>query len=508
MLRSRGKVTGDRLEPSLMETRLPAPSLVVLIGPGASGKSTWAAQHFDTPEIVSSDNLRAVVGAGSGDQEASADAFDLLGRIVDMRTTRGLTTVIDTLGLDSTRRQHWVQTAHDQGMGVYAVVFDTPDEECLRRNEGRDTPIPKSVLRRQLRRFQDVKREVANESFDQVLTNTAAAVVAPQFVDEPPSETQPAGHTFGLILSRFNWPGDQADRGRQIASVARRAEEAGFRDLWVMDHFRQIRQVGRPWEDMPESYSTLSFLAGVTSKIRLGTLVSGVTYRNPALLGKAVATLDVLSGGRAICGIGLGWDEEEHRSYGWDFPAVADRYELLEDALQLLPLLWGKGAPSFKGRAIEAESLACYPRPIQEKIPILVGGSGEKRTLRLVAKYGDACNVFGNPERVRQKVEVLSRHCDKLGRDMDDLEVTHLTNVVAGADGAALRTRVGELRARSQPYENYARVNNAGTVEDLVRLFTSYQAAGASHSIVAMPDVHLERSIETFADVIARFEDT
>ena len=165
-----------------------------------------------------------------------------------------------------------------------------------------------------------------------------------------------------------------------------------------MDHFRQIPQVGRPWEDIPEAYTTLAFLAGVTKQIRLGALVTGIGHRHPVVLGKMVATLDVLSGGRVTLGLGIGWDRREHEGYGIPFPPVPARYQQLEDTLRMLPLLWGKGSPSFSGTTFSAPELICYPRPIQDPIPILIGGSGERRTLRLVARYGDACNLLGLPD--------------------------------------------------------------------------------------------------------------
>ncbi len=488
------------------ETRLPAPALVVLVGPSASGKTTWALEHFAENEVISSDALRAMAGTGPDDQQAGTAAFELLEQIVDERLDRKLTTVIDTLGFDQKRRASWIQRAHEAGIPAYAVLFDTTGEECERRNAGRDRPIPKTVLRKQVARFRKESEAIAAEVFDGVLTKQAVAVVAPQFIQEQSvGATADAGHTFGLIISRFDWPGERNERAPQLASIARRAEEAGFRDLWVMDHFRQIPQVGRAWEDMPESYTALAYLAGVTTTIRLGALVAGVTYRNPVHLGKIVATLDALSGGRANCGIGAAWDEAEHRAYGWDFPSTGDRYELLEDTLQMLPLLWGKGSPSFEGKVIQAEELICYPRPIQEHIPILVGGSGEKRTLRLVAEYADACNVFGDPDRVGHKVEILERHCAAVDRDPADVEVTHLTNALVAADRGSLRDRVERLRGRNTSAEAFSRRNNAGTPDDHAELFSAYADAGASHSIVALPDVHLDGSIEAFGDVIAHF---
>jgi F420-dependent oxidoreductase-like protein len=305
-----------------------------------------------------------------------------------------------------------------------------------------------------------------------------------------------------LVVNRFDWGGGREELAARLTSIAQRAESAGFRDLWVMDHFRQIPQLGRAWEDMPEAYITLSFLAGVTSTIRLGALVTGVTHRHPVVLGKMIATLDVLSGGRANLGLGIGWNDKEHRAYGIPFPDTAGRYAMLEDTLELLPLLWGKGSPSFDGRGFSATELACYPRPIQERIPILVGGSGEKKTLRLVARYADACNLFGQPEVIARKVEVLNRHCSEIDRDPAEIEVTHLVNVLATPDRRSLRERVDLLRGRNITAEEFGARHNAGTIEDQVAHFASYREAGAAHSIVSMPDGHLDDSIETFGDVI------
>lgn len=488
-----------------METRLPGPCLVVLIGPSGSGKTTWAREHFMSTEVVSSDELRSRVGAGEDDQTASGAAFELLERIVDIRLGRKLTTVVDTLGLDDERRASWIERAHAAGMPVYAVLFLTDRSVCEERNQGRDRPIPVGVLRKQFASFARLRDGVDGEGFDTVISDHPVAVVSPQFAPpaaEKDAPASPAGHTFGLSISRFDWGGQPEDLASTLSSIASRAEAAGFRDLWVMDHFRQIPSIGRHWEDIPESFATLSYLAGVTNKIRLGALVASVTHRNPVHLGKVVATLDVLSGGRANCGLGIGWDEAEHAAYGIEFPSTAERYQLLEDTLQMLPILWGKGTSSFVGKRLEAESLICYPRPIQEHIPILIGGTGERKTLALVARYADACNLFGRPGAVSAKVAVLREHCAKAGRDSDEIEVSHLTTVVSAASRDGLRDRVDALRGRNVAAEDYARRHNAGTVDDLLALFADYHAAGARHSIVSMPDAHLDGSIESFADVI------
>lgn len=490
--------------------RLPAPSLIVLVGPGASGKSTWAAEHFAASEIVSSDVLRGMVGAGEHDQTSSAVAFDLLEQIVTERLRRRMTTVVDTLGFDAEARRRWIELARANDVPAHAVVFDTDPETCLLRNEERGRSIPKTVLRKQVARFKQVRDELEAEDFDgthlQQHTATSAVVTTLGPIERRSgtagAQEATSGHTFGLIVSRFDW---DSDLGATLVEIARRAEAAGFRDIWVMDHFRQIRNVGRPWEDIPEAYTALGFMAAETSKIRLGAMVTGITHRPPIVLGKMVATLDVLSQGRANCGLGIGWDAEEHVAYGLDFPTTSVRYAMLEETLEMLPLLWGKGTPEFDGEYLDSPGLISYPRPVQDRIPILIGGSGEKRTLRLVARYADACNVFGDPDRVRHKVSVLERHCAEVGRDPSQVEVTHLTNALVSQDRTALRDRVDSQRDRNTTAEEFMKRNNAGTVDDLEELFAAYREAGADHSIVSLPDVVRQGSLEDFGQVIARF---
>jgi alkanesulfonate monooxygenase SsuD/methylene tetrahydromethanopterin reductase-like flavin-dependent oxidoreductase (luciferase family) len=259
-----------------------------------------------------------------------------------------------------------------------------------------------------------------------------------------------------------------------------------------MDHFRQIPQVGRAWDDFLESWTTLGYLAACTTRVRLGTLVSGITYRNVAHLGKIAATLDVLSGGRAVCGVGLAWFEAEHKAYGWPFPSVGDRYALLEDALQLLPVLWGPGNKPFHGRVLDVPDTTCYPRPLQERLPLLVGGSG-RRTLRLASKYADAVNVFGDVATVRERAAYVRSLTDR------PVEITHLSTTLVGADVGAL---VERLRPRNQNPARYAATVNAGTVDDHIGRFRELAEAGVTEAIISIPDFD---TLDDVGRVIAAF---
>ncbi|MFD7158455.1 LLM class flavin-dependent oxidoreductase [Kribbella sp. NPDC059898] len=476
-----------------MELKLPAPCLVILAGPGAAGKSTWAAEHFAPELIVSSDRLRALVGSGEDDIAASTDAFALLEEVVEQRIGRRLTTVIDTLGLDRERRVRWLAAARDAGMACVAVAFDTPADECRRRNRERaEKRIPADVLTSQLRAWRGVKGELAGEGYDDLLEPAAARVVPTAFVESGAARARqseaPVGLRFGLQLSSYTHKGPTAEWIREVAG---RAEAAGFDAIYVMDHFRQIPQVGRAWEDFLESWTTLGYLAACTTRVRLGTLVSGITYRNVAHLGKIAATLDVLSGGRAVCGVGLAWFEAEHKAYGWTFPSVSERYALLEDALQLLPVLWGPGNKPFHGKVLDVPDTTCYPRPLQEHLPLLVGGSGP-RTLRLASRYADAVNVFGDVAAVRERAKQLRK----------PIELTHLSTTLVGKDGNQLDQLIRTLRPRNVNPEKYAATVNAGTVDDQIGRFRELSEAGVSEVMLSLPDLE---TVEVVADVISAF---
>jgi F420-dependent oxidoreductase-like protein len=488
---------------------LPAPCLVVLVGPGASGKSTWAAEQFPADFVVSSDRLRAMVGTGEDDIGASADAFALLDQIVAGRVGRRLTTVVDTLGLDADRRRGWLALARRHGLPCVAVAFDTPAQECRARNRARSRRIPADVLTAQLRTWNSTRTLLAEENFDMVLTPTPVRVVPGALVSAVAAARRqredPAALRFGLHLGSYTFDGGSAVTADRLREIAVAAEEAGFDAIYVMDHFRQIPQIGRAWEDFLDSYSTLAYLAACTTRVRLGALVTGVTYRNVGHLGKIVATLDVLSGGRAVCGLGLAWYAAEHAAYGWEFPSVARRYDLLEDALRVLPLLWGPGSPSYAGKALNIPEASCYPRPLQDRVPVIVGGGGERRTLRLAARYADASNVFGDPVTVRYKAAVLRAHCEDAGRDPGQVALTHLSTALVGTDDTHLARLVDRLRPRRGDPARYAASVNAGTVDDHVGRFRELAEAGVSEIMVRLPDLVDTGPLARMAAVISAF---
>jgi F420-dependent oxidoreductase-like protein len=227
-----------------------------------------------------------------------------------------------------------------------------------------------------------------------------------------------------LHVWRFDWA-LAGGIARGLADLARRSERLGVRTLSVMDHYFQMESQAPATDPMLEGYTALAFVAGVTSRIRLRTLVSGVTYRHPGVLAKTVTTLDVLSEGRAELGLGAAWYEREHRGLGIPFPPLPERFERLEESLQICLQLWSGEVGRYTGRHYALAETLCSPMPVSSPRPrILIGGGGERKTLRLVAKYADACNLFGGPAQVAHKLAVLRRHCDDVGRDPNEIEVT------------------------------------------------------------------------------------
>ncbi len=232
----------------------------------------------------------------------------------------------------------------------------------------------------------------------------------------------------GLQISRFTWPKEPQSISDTLATIATTADSVGFNSLWVMDHFFQIPHVGMKEEPMLEAYTTLGFLAGKTKKVTLGTMVTGVIYRQPALLVKAVTTLDVLSKGRAILGIGAAWNEEESKGLGFPFPSLKERFEELEETLIIAKQMFQDNTAPISGKHFNLSEPINHPIPLAKPtIPILIGGGGEKKTLRLVAQYANACNLFANDEPgLIHKLQVLQQHCKEIGRNYREIEKTVL----------------------------------------------------------------------------------
>ena len=284
---------------------------------------------------------------------------------------------------------------------------------------------------------------------------------------------------IGLQVPSFTWPDGTDGIGPKLAEIGRTADEAGFASLWVMDHFFQIEYVGPAEDPMLEGYSALSYLAAVTEQVKLGTLVTGVIYRYPGLLLKTATTLDVLSGGRAYLGIGAGWFEREARGLGVHFPSTKERFERLEEALQIAHQMWSDEVAPYHGthyhleESLNSPQVLTHPHP-----PIMIGGMGERKTLRLVAQYADACNLFAfvGPDVIRHKLDVLQDHCEDLGRPYEEIEKTALGTVNLAPDGM--------------------------TVDEVIELCRELNDAGIQHLIFNMPNVHEIEPLETFGEKI------
>ena len=282
---------------------------------------------------------------------------------------------------------------------------------------------------------------------------------------------------IGLQIPNYKWPGGPGKLGPTLAEIGKTADEVGFASIWVMDHFFQmdVAQIGfSPTDPMLDGYTALGYLAAVTKRARLGTMVTGVVYRHPGHLVKIVSNLDVLSDGRAYLGIGAAWYEREAKGLGFPFPPLKERFERLEETLQIAKLMWSGQVKPYQGQYYQLAEPLNSPMPLSKPHPpILIGGMGEKKTLRLVAEYGDACNLFarmGNQE-VSRKLDVLKRHCAEVGRDYEEIERTALGQVHLGPGGMS--------------------------VSDLVDLCRSLAAMGIQHFIFSMANDHEITPIET-----------
>jgi F420-dependent oxidoreductase-like protein len=295
---------------------------------------------------------------------------------------------------------------------------------------------------------------------------------------------------LGLQISAFTWPGGAAQLGSTFARVVQAADDAGFSSIWVMDHFWQIRGGGPPEAPMLEGATALGFAAAITRRARLGLMVGGVHYRQAGLWAKTATTLDVLSGGRSYFGIGAAWNEEESRGLGFPFPPLKDRFEMLEETLRICHEMWQGGSGSgarFDGRHYQAERLLNSPQALSKPHPpIMIGGGGERKTLRLVAQYADATNQFGGPERLTHKFAVLRAHCEAVGRDYATIERSNLNSVHVTEDG-----RDGSM-----------------TPSRFVEVMGAWAEAGSQHAIVSIRGVSDTAAIELIGrDVIPHIRD-
>jgi F420-dependent oxidoreductase-like protein len=279
---------------------------------------------------------------------------------------------------------------------------------------------------------------------------------------------------LGVHVSNFTWPGGPASLAEDLARVATATDELGFDKLSVMDHVWQIEHIGPPEHEMLEAYTTLGFLAARTSRVNLLAWVTAVVYRDPGLLAKAVTTLDVLSQGRAYLGIGAAWNEPEARGLGLFFPPTAERFERLEEALEICLAMWDDRDDAYHGQHYTLERTLNSPQPLRRPHPpILIGGGGEKKTLRLVAKYAQACNLFASPD-LGHKLDVLRGHCDDLGRDYDAIEKTVMGPLDPGSDGENVDVLIESMR-------------------DMAKL-------GITHYHGSVPDVASIRPLEVLAE--------
>lgn len=302
---------------------------------------------------------------------------------------------------------------------------------------------------------------------------------------------------FGITHSSFAFDSDQEKIFDEVAHLAQWAEKKGFAWFSVMDHFIQIEGIGSREDPMLEAWTLLAALAASTKKIRLATLVSSVGYRNPALLAKMAAGVDVISHGRLTLGIGAGWFAEEYQQYGYPFPTQPSvRIKQLEEAIQIIKLMWTDQRATFHGQYFHIQNAILEPKPIQKPHPpILIGGSGRKLTLRIVAKYGDATNVFGDPDSAKEIFDVLRDHCEQVGRNFDEIEKTILTNFLIAKDESLLKMKTSRL---GEPGWGHAT-----TLLQAIDLVGRYQDAGVQLLIF---DVHKndEETLGFFAEDVMR----
>lgn len=306
-----------------------------------------------------------------------------------------------------------------------------------------------------------------------------------------------------LHLPNFNFPGVGPDAVfDKLVDIATTAERAGFTAVSVMDHYHQIPPVGPPQNWMLEGNAILAAIAARTETIALGLLVGGVGYRNPAQHAKISTTVDIISRGRVFHGIGAGWFEAEHDAYGYAFPPLKERFERLEDHLRIVRAMFTQERATVAGTHHAVTGAYNNPKPVRGDIPILVGGSGERKTLRMVAQYADGCNLFGDPERARHLLGVLARHCEDVGRDPAEITKTSMMSIAIAETEAGVKAKLAAMREAGFPEQRIAGTTG-GTPEQIAERAQAYRDVGIEGVTFSMADVHDLEAVTLAGETLA-----
>jgi F420-dependent oxidoreductase-like protein len=310
--------------------------------------------------------------------------------------------------------------------------------------------------------------------------------------------------TLDLHLPNFNYPDAPPEKlFGKLTEIAQTAEASGFSSLTVMDHLHQIRGVGPRENFMLEGNTILAALATKTEKVSLGLLVGGVIYRNPALMAKITTTLDIISGGRAVLGLGAAWNEEEAVAYDIPFPPLKERFERLEDALNIARLMFTRDEATYEGKHHSVRGALNNPKPLRGDIPIMIGGSGERKTLRFVAQYADACNIFGDVERVKHLLGVLERHCEDVGRDPAEITKTRNGVFIGARTREDVERKLQALREAGYAEERLQpSLAMIGTPEELAEQAQAFKDAGLDGLTGSLPDVHDLEAVQLVGESI------
>ena len=309
---------------------------------------------------------------------------------------------------------------------------------------------------------------------------------------------------FGLQHPSFSFDGSESQLSDKLFGHVNRAEDLGFDSFWLMDHFHQIGMLGPPQEPMLEGWTTISALSGTTSKIRFGTLVTGVVYRHPSILAKMSSTLDVLSKGRLWMGIGAAWNEEEAKAYGIPFPPAKERLDRLEEAVQIVLKMWTEEKTTFEGKYYQIKDAYCYPKPVQKPHPpLMIGGAGEQRTLKIVAKYADGCNLFGSPETIKRKLLVLRNHCNEVGTNYNSLLKTKLSHLIIDKNKETLEKRINQTLGQMPEEEKRERVIY-GTPDNVREQIQAFEDSGIEYMIFNFQPNYESQDMELFSQEIIK----